>query len=118
LPLTMVIVAFIVGLPVFFGVGILLLAPIIFSLARETKLPLLCLALPMVAGLSTSHCLVPPHVGPMVAIERLGADVGKTIVLSTVIGFPIALLVGLFYTKYITRTVAVHLGDSALVRGT
>jgi GntP family gluconate:H+ symporter len=117
LPLAMVIVAFIVGLPVFFGVGILLLAPIIFSLARETKLPLLCLALPMVAGLSTSHCLVPPHVGPMVAIERLGADVGKTIVLSTVIGFPIALLVGLVYTKYITKTVVVHSGESTLVTG-
>jgi GntP family gluconate:H+ symporter len=107
LPIAMVIVAFVVGLPVFFGVGILLLAPIIFSLARETRLPLLCLALPMVAGLSTSHCLVPPHVGPMVAIERLGADVGKTILLSTAIGFPIALLVGLVYTKYITKTVVV-----------
>ncbi|HKX60503.1 MAG TPA: gluconate:H+ symporter [Verrucomicrobiae bacterium] len=107
LPIAMVIVAFVVGLPVFFGVGILLLAPIIFSLARETRLPLLWLALPMVAGLSTSHCLVPPHVGPMVAIERLGADVGKTILLSTAIGFPIALLVGLFYTKYITKTVVV-----------
>lgn len=115
LPLAMVIIAFVVGLPVFFGVGILLLAPIIFSLARETRLPLLCLALPMVAGLSTSHCLVPPHVGPMVAIERLGADVGKTIALSTVIGFPIAVLVGLYYTKYITRSVAVASADSALI---
>ena len=113
LPITMVIVAFVVGLPVFFGVGILLLAPIIFSLARETKLPLLSLALPMVAGLATSHCLVPPHVGPMVAIERLGADVGKTILLSTAIGFPIALLVGLIYTTYITKTVTVVPGETA-----
>jgi GntP family gluconate:H+ symporter len=114
LPLAMVIVAFVVGLPVFFGVGILLLAPIIFSLVRETRLPLLWLALPMVAGLATSHCLVPPHVGPMVAIERLGADVGKTIVLSTIIGFPIALAVGLIYTKYITRTVQVMPAETTL----
>jgi len=115
LPIAMVVVAFVVGLPVFFGVGILLLAPIIFSLARETRLPLLCLALPMVAGLSTSHCLVPPHVGPMVAIERLGADVGKTILLSTAIGFPIALLVGLVYTKYITKTVVVTSVETASI---
>jgi GntP family gluconate:H+ symporter len=107
---TMVIVAFVIGLPVFFGVGILLLVPIVFSLARETKIPLLALALPMVAGLSTSHCLVPPHVGPMVAIEKLGADVGKTILYSIAIGFPLALAVGLPYTRFIGRSVSVEIG--------
>lgn len=110
LAVTMVIIAFVIGLPVFFGVGILLLAPIVFSLAKETKLPLLTLALPMVAGLSTSHCLVPPHVGPMVAIKELGADVGRTIVYSIAIGFPIALLVGIAYSRFITRSVFTECG--------
>lgn len=110
LAIAMVVVAFVIGLPVFFGVGVLLLVPIVFSLARATQLPLLTLALPLVAGLSTSHCIVPPHVGPMVAIDKLGADVGKTIVYSTLICFPIALLIGLPYTRFITRTVRVDLG--------
>jgi GntP family gluconate:H+ symporter len=110
LPAAMVLVAFVIGLPVFFGVGILLLVPIIFSLARETKLPLLSLALPMVAGLSTSHCLVPPHVGPMVAIDKLGADVGKTILFSIAIGFPIALGVGLPFTRAMARRVVIDAG--------
>ncbi|MEY2410563.1 MAG: gluconate:H+ symporter, GntP family [Verrucomicrobiota bacterium] len=100
LPVTMVIVAFIVGLPVFFGVGVLLLIPIVLSLSRETRLPLLALGLPMAAGLSASHCLVPPHVGPMVAIEKLGADVGQTIAWSIAIGFPVALTVGVAFTKW------------------
>jgi GntP family gluconate:H+ symporter len=112
LPVTMVIVAFIVGLPVFFGVGILLLVPIIMSLARETRLPVLALGLPMVAGLSTSHCLVPPHAGPIAAIERLGADMGKTIAWSIAIGFPFALIVGVWFAKWAAPRFAVEPGGA------
>ena len=113
LPVTMVIVAFIVGLPVFFGVGILLLVPIVVSLARETRLPLLALGMPLVAGLSTSHCLVPPHIGPMVAIEKLHADVGATILWSTLIGFPIAMAVGVWYSKWAGARFPVALPNTA-----
>jgi gluconate:H+ symporter, GntP family len=95
---------------VFFGVGILLLVPIVFTLARSTGIPVLVLAIPLVAGLSTSHCLVPPHVGPMVAIEKLNADVGKTILYSLLIGFPAAVVIGLSYTRLITRRVSVEIG--------
>ena len=112
LPITMVIVAFIVGLPVFFGVGILLLVPIVLSLARETRLPFLALGLPMVAGLSVSHCLVPPHVGPMVAIGQLHADVGKTIAWSLAIGFPVALVIGLGFTKWAAPRFVVEPGGA------
>ena len=87
-------VAFVVGLPVFFSVGLVLLAPIVFTLARREKLPLLLLGLPLVAGLSASHALVPPHPGPLAAIERLHADMGRTIAWSLAIGLPAALLVG------------------------
>ena len=87
---TLMFVAFIVGLPVFFGVGVVLLIPIVFTLARETKLPLLYLGIPVIAGLSTSHGLVPPHPGPMVAIEQVGADVGKTILWAIAIGLVLA----------------------------
>src|SRR5688572_20061014 len=76
---TMMLVGFVVGLPVFFGVGLVLLAPILFAVARQGNIPLLLLGIPMVAGLSASHGLVPPHPGPMVAIATLGADTGKTI---------------------------------------
>ena len=87
-------VAFVVGLPVFFSVGLVLLAPIVFTLARNERLPLLLLGLPLVAGLSASHALVPPHPGPLAAIERLHADMGRTIAWSLAIGLPAALMVG------------------------
>jgi gluconate:H+ symporter, GntP family len=88
------LVAFVVGLPVFFSVGLVLLAPIVFTLARRERIPLLVVGLPLVAGLSASHALVPPHPGPLAAIERLGADMGRTIAWSLAIGLPAALIVG------------------------
>ena len=75
LPWAMMLVAFIVGLPVFFAVGLVLLAPILFTVARQSGTPLLQLGLPLVAALSVAHGLVPPHPGPMAAMASLrGAD--------------------------------------------
>jgi gluconate:H+ symporter, GntP family len=91
---TIALVAFVVGLPMFFSVGLVLVAPIVFTLARRERLPLLLVGLPLVAGLSASHGLVPPHPGPLAAIERLHADMGGTIAWSLVIGLPAALIVG------------------------
>src|SRR5947207_12162284 len=85
---------FIVGLPVFFQVGLVLLAPVLFTTQRQTKIPLLRLGLPLVAGLSAAHGLVPPHPGPLAAIERLGADPGRTLFYSLIVGLPLSILSG------------------------
>jgi GntP family gluconate:H+ symporter len=106
----LVVVAFIVGLPVFFGVGLVLLVPILFTLARETRLPLLYLGIPVVAGLSASHGLVPPHPGPLNAIVMLGADTGTTILYSLTIGIPAAVLAGPVFGGIISRRVSVEVG--------
>ena len=92
LPWTMMVVAFVVGMPVWFTVGLVLLIPIVFTVARETNTPLLTLGIPLVAGLSVAHGLVPPHPGPMVAIELLKADPGKTILYSLIVGLPTAVI--------------------------
>lgn len=110
LPWALVFVAFIVGLPVFFGVGLVLLVPILFTLARDTRLPLLYLGIPVVAGLSASHGLVPPHPGPLYAIGALGADTGKTILFSIAIGIPAAILAGPVFGSLITRRVSAEPG--------
>ncbi len=104
------IVAFIVGLPVFFAVGLVLLIPIVFALARDTKTPLLLLGLPLVMGLSASHGFVPPHPGPLVAIERLQADMGKTILYSLLIGFPTALILGPLLGAMLAKNIPVEPG--------
>src|ERR1051326_747236 len=68
LPWGMVLIGFIVGIPVFFAVGLVLLVPLLFTLARDTRTPLLRLGIPLVAGLSVVHGLVPPHPGPVAAM--------------------------------------------------
>jgi GntP family gluconate:H+ symporter len=105
--------AFVVGLPVFFSVGLVLLAPIVFTLARRERLPLLLVALPLVTGLSASHGLVPPHPGPLAAVERLGADMGVTIAWAIVIGLPTALLVGPVLGRSAAARLAVEAGPIA-----
>jgi GntP family gluconate:H+ symporter len=107
----MMIAAFIVGVSVFFQVGLLLLGPIVFALARETKTPILRLGLPLAAGLSTAHGLIPPHPGPLAAINILGANVGKTIAWSLlVVGPPVALITGPFLARWVTPRVPVEFG--------
>lgn len=102
--------AFIIGLPVFFQVGLVLLAPVLFTLARQTGTPLLRLGIPLLAGLSAAHGLVPPHPGPLAAIERLGADTGRTLFYSLIVGLPIAAIAGPLYGRFISRRMHVDLG--------
>src|SRR4030095_11324407 len=85
---------FIIGLPVFFQVGLVLLAPVLFTAQRQSGRPLLWLGLPMVAGLSAAHGLVPPHPGPIAALERLGADPGRTLFYSLILGLPLSIIAG------------------------
>ena len=90
----MMFVAFIVGIPVFFQVGFVLLIPLIFTIAKETRISLVKLGLPLVAGLSVVHGLVPPHPAAMAAVGIFKADVGKTIIYSLIVGLPAAILAG------------------------
>ena len=110
---TMMIVAFIVGIPVFFSVGLVLLAPILFTIVRETKMPLLHLGIPLLAGLACAHGFVPPHPGPMAAIGILKADIGKTIFYSLIVGFPTSMIVGPMLRKWIVGPVVPQPGGLA-----
>ena len=85
LPWMMAFLGFMIG-PVFFSLGLILLAPVVFAVHKKAKLPFLHLAVPLLAGLSAAQGLVPPHPGPMAAIELLKADVGKTLAYSLLIG--------------------------------
>src|SRR5215218_5008014 len=70
------VVAFIVGIPVFFQVGFVLLVPLVFTIARRTGTSLVKVGLPLVAGLSVVHGMVPPHPAAMLAAVTYEADVG------------------------------------------
>src|ERR1700727_1749578 len=82
----MVLIGLIVGLPAFFEVGFVLLVPIVFTVARRTRTSLVLVGLPMLAGLSIAHALVPPHPAAMLAVTIFHADVGRTILFALLIG--------------------------------
>ncbi len=109
----MLLSGFVIGLPVFFQVGLVLLAPVLFTVVQQTGVPLLQLGLPLVAGLSTAHGLVPPHPGPVAAMAQLHADPGRTLIYSLIVGFPTAVIAGPLFTRFITRRVAAEPGAIA-----
>lgn len=95
------IVAFIVGTPVFFQVGFVLLIPLVFTVARRTGMSLVKIGIPLVAGLSVVHGLLPPHPAAMLAVGTFEADVGLTILYGLIVGFPTAALAGPIYATWI-----------------
>jgi GntP family gluconate:H+ symporter len=101
----MLVVAFIIGLPVFFEVGFVLLIPVAFNVAKRTGTPILMVGLPMVAGLSVVHGLIPPHPAALLAVTAYQADIGKTIVFALIVGVPTAILAGPVFAKLISRVV-------------
>lgn len=100
-PWAMVIIGLIVGMPVFFEVGFVLLVPIAFNVARSTRTSLIMIGLPMVTGLSVVHGLVPPHPAAMLAVTTYNADIGRTIFYAMIIGIPTAIIAGPLYAKVI-----------------
>jgi len=106
-PLAMVVSGLVVGLPAFFEVGFVLLVPIAFTVARRTKTNMILVALPMVAGLSTVHGLVPPHPAAMMAAMIYKADVGRTIFYGLIVGVPTALIAGPLFAKLAARWVTI-----------
>ncbi|GBQ90034.1 gluconate permease [Gluconacetobacter johannae DSM 13595] len=107
----MMVIGLLVGLPVFFEVGFVLLIPLVFTLARRTSTPMLLLALPMGAALSVTHGMIPPHPATLLALSAYHADTGRTIFWGVIIGTPIAALAGPVYAKFITPHV--HLEGAA-----
>ena len=101
----MMVVAIIVGLPVFFEVGFVLLIPIAFNVARRTGKSLLLIGLPMVAGLSVVHGLIPPHPAALLAVQAYHADIGRTIAYGLIVGIPTAIVAGPLFALMIHRTV-------------
>ncbi|CDY74560.1 Gluconate transporter family protein [Caballeronia glathei] len=99
----MMFVAIIVGLPVFFEVGFVLLIPIAFNVAKRTGKSLLLIGLPMVAGLSVVHGLIPPHPAALLAVQAYHADIGKTIAYGLIVGVPTAVVAGPLFALLIHK---------------
>lgn len=101
----MMFAAFLVGIPLFFEIGFVLLIPLVYIVARRTGVSIVKIGIPLLAGLSAVHGLVPPHPGPLLAIGIFGADIGKTIFYGLLIALPTAIIAGPIYGKWISKYV-------------
>jgi gluconate transporter len=99
----MLISAFLVGLPIFFEVGVVILAPLVWNLARETKRSMLFYGLPMLAALTVVHSLVPPHPAPAAASQLLGSNLGTTILYGIAVALPMTIVAGIFYGGWVSK---------------
>ncbi|WP_409290810.1 GntP family permease [Peribacillus sp. SCS-37] len=97
--------SFIIGIALFFEVGLVLLIPIVFAISRELKISILFLGIPMVAALSVTHGFLPPHPGPTVIAGEYGADLGQVLLYGFIIAVPTVILAGPVFTKIAKRLV-------------
>ncbi|MBB3214372.1 GntP family gluconate:H+ symporter [Herbaspirillum sp. Sphag1AN] len=110
----MMIGAFLVGIPLFFEIGFVLLIPLVFIVARRSGVPLLKIGIPMLASLSVMHGLIPPHPGPLLAIGVFGADIGKTIFYGFIVGLPTVIIAGPLFGSFISKYVAIEPSEALL----
>ena len=105
LPWAMALVAALVGLPMFFEIGLVMLIPVVLLVARRSGKPLMVVGIPALAGLSVLHGLVPPHPGPLAAAGALDASVGIVLAFGLLVAVPTVIIAGPLFGKLAARWV-------------
>ncbi|MGL6236918.1 MAG: GntP family permease [Segniliparus sp.] len=99
-PWVMSLVGALLGLPMFFEIGVVLLMPVVVLVAERSRLRPVAVAIPALAGLSAMHGLVPPHPGPLIAVAALNANVGTTLLLGLLVAVPCVVLAGPVFGRF------------------
>lgn len=95
---------FLIGIPLYYNAGFVILVPLVFSIASKAKLPVLYVAIPMAASLSTTHCFLPPHPSPAFLVRTFKADMGKTLIYGLIITIPVVVIAGPFLGRLFRKT--------------
>ncbi|MFD5553327.1 gluconate:H+ symporter [Streptomyces sp. NPDC127068] len=114
MPWAMVLIASVIGLPLFFEVGIVLLIPVVLMVAKRGNYSLMRIGIPALAGLSVMHGLIPPHPGPLVAIDAVQANLGLTLALGVLVSIPTVIIAGPVFAKYAARWVDVPVPENMI----
>jgi GntP family gluconate:H+ symporter len=114
LPWKMALIAGIVGIPLFFEIGLVLLIPVVMLAVRRARGPALLLGIPALAGLSVLHGFIPPHPGPLAAIGILKANVGITLALGLLIAIPTVAVCGPLFGRLAARWVPITAAGAGL----
>jgi len=114
-PLAMGLAGLIFGIPVFFDIGIFVLAPLVYITARRGGRSLVLYAMPLLAGLSMTHAFLPPHPGPVAASGLLGVSLGWLIVMGLICGLPAFLVAGVAWGSWIGKRVIIDVPEDFIV---
>lgn len=121
LPWLMALAAFIIGIPMFFEVGLIMLLPLIFTIARKLEdsntikgSAYIAIGVPVIAALCTMHGMVPPHPGPLISVNQFGANIGLTMIYGMICAIPTIIIAGPLYGKFITPRLSVKPSDDLL----
>ncbi|WP_371874417.1 GntT/GntP/DsdX family permease [Duganella rivi] len=94
MPIAMTVTGFVVGLPLYYNVGFVLMIPLIFSLVYQSGRPAVALGMPLLAGLSIAHGFLPPHPSPTALVAAVHADMGKTLLYGMIVAIPTLIIAG------------------------
>ncbi len=111
-PMALGIASLIFGFPIFFDAGLVVMLPVVFTVARRLKGSLLLYGIPVAAAFSVMHVFVPPHPGPVAASELLGADVGLLILVGIVVVIPVWFIAGHLFGAWIGKKIVLPIPDS------
>ena len=114
LPWKMALIAAIIGIPMFFEIGLVLLIPVVMLAVHRSKGPAMRLGIPALAGLSVLHGFIPPHPGPLAAIAILHANVGITLALGLLVALPTVAVAGPLYGIVAARRVPIGAAGAGL----
>ncbi|BAH50438.1 GntP family permease [Rhodococcus opacus] len=110
-PLAMGVTGLVLGIPVFFDIGIFILAPLVYVAAKRGGKSLVMYAMPMLAGLSMTHAFLPPHPGPVAAAGLLHVDMGWIIIMGLACGIPAWFVSGVVWGTWIGKRVIIEVPD-------
>jgi len=114
LPWKMALIAAIIGIPMFFEIGLVLLIPVVMLAVHRSQGPAMRLGIPALAGLSVLHGFIPPHPGPLAAIAILHANVGVTLALGLLVALPTVAIAGPLYGMIASRLVPIGAAGAGL----
>lgn len=116
-PWALGLTGFLVSIPVFFDVGLILLIPLVYGLAQRTGRSLLYYALPLAAGLAVGHSYIPPTPGPVAVAALLGADLGWVILFGVIAGLPAMIVAGIWFGRYISNEIHAKVPEYMILEG-
>ena len=111
----LVLTAFIIGIPLFYGVGFVILVPLVIAVSIRFKLPAVYLGLPALAALSVTHGFLPPHPSPVALSQQFNANIGMTLFYGIIIAIPTIVIAGPLFSitlkKYTSKPLDVFVAE-------